>query len=69
MAELTLAVDGMTCGHCTSAVATALEAVPGVGRVSVDLVAGTATLDADAAVDRAAIASAIDEAGYRLVDA
>ena len=68
MAELVLTVDGMTCGHCTSAVTSALESVDGVRRVDVDLVAGTASLDADPAVDRDALAAAIDEAGYRLVE-
>ena len=39
MAEerVTLAISGMTCGHCVAAVKKALTAVPGVGEVEVTL--------------------------------
>jgi copper chaperone CopZ len=35
--HVTLAITGMTCGHCVDAVKKALAAVPGVGEVEVTL--------------------------------
>jgi len=35
--RVTLAITGMTCGHCVAAVKKALEAVPGVDAVEVTL--------------------------------
>jgi copper chaperone len=35
--HVTLAITGMTCGHCVAAVKKALAAVPGVGEVEVTL--------------------------------
>lgn len=37
MERVTLAITGMTCGHCVAAVRKALAAVPGVGEVEVTL--------------------------------
>jgi copper chaperone len=37
---LRLKVSGMTCGHCAAAITKAVEALPGVGEVSVDLEGG-----------------------------
>lgn len=37
MERVTLAITGMTCGHCVAAVKEALAAVPGVGEVEVTL--------------------------------
>ncbi|KQY96321.1 hypothetical protein ASD19_10325 [Microbacterium sp. Root53] len=59
----------MTCSHCVSSVTEELSALPGVQRVSVDLVAGgvsTVTVDSDAPLDADAVAAAVDEAGYTL---
>ena len=42
-----LKVTGMTCGGCTSNVTHALEAVAGVGDVTVSLSAGEATVQYD----------------------
>ena len=41
-------VEGMSCEHCVKAVTNAVGALPGVGSVSVDLGAGTATVEYDA---------------------
>ncbi len=65
----TLSVDGMTCEHCVHAVTTELSALPGVTDVTVDLVPGGSTpvtVVSDAPLDEAAVAAAIDEAGYAL---
>jgi copper ion binding protein len=60
-------VTGMTCDHCRRAVTEEIGRVPGVRAVDVDLPSGTVTVAVDAAVDRADIAAAVDEAGYALV--
>lgn len=43
--RVTLAVDGMSCGHCVSAVATALQGVAGVTVDQVSIGAATVSLD------------------------
>ncbi len=65
--QQTFSVAGMTCGHCVQAVSGELAKLPGVRAVAVDLEAGTATVDSTDALDPAAVAAAIDEAGYELV--
>jgi copper chaperone len=60
-------VSGMSCDHCVHAVTAEVSAVPGVTDVRVDLVAGRVTVTSELPVDRAAIAAAVDEAGYALV--
>lgn len=62
-------VSGMTCAHCVGAVTDELSALEGVEQVSVELVAGgesTVTFRAASTIDDAAVAGAIEEAGYRL---
>ncbi len=63
----TVAVRGMTCGHCERAITQEVGRVDGVREVRVDLAAGTVTVSVDHPVDRAEIAAAVDEAGYTLV--
>jgi copper chaperone CopZ len=65
----TFAVDGMTCAHCVHHVTTELSAIPGVTDVSIELVNGGSSpvvVTSDAPITDAAIAAAIDEAGYAL---
>jgi copper chaperone CopZ len=57
-----LKVSGMSCQHCSGAVAKALEAVPGVSRVEVNLEGGLARIEGVAAPD--ALVRAVTEAGY-----
>ena len=59
---LVLMVGGMTCGHCVKAVTKAVEAVPGVDRVEVDLAAGRVTVVG--AADEAPVRKAIETEGY-----
>ena len=69
MTTETYRVTGMTCGHCVGAVTEELTALPGVSHVSVDLVAGgtsTVTIESSSQLDSAAVAEAVDEAGYAL---
>ena len=63
MSTRTYTVEGMTCGHCVNAVTGEVTKVPGVSDVRVDLDARTVTVTGDP-IDDAAIAAAIDEAGY-----
>ena len=69
MSTQTVAVQGMTCGHCVKAVTEEVSAIPGVTDVAVELVNGgtsTVSITADAPVPDEAIAAAIDEAGYTI---
>jgi copper chaperone len=60
-----LKVTGMTCGGCTSKVAHALEALPGVGDVKVSLSAGEATVKYDEQLTSPdQLKSAVKGAGY-----
>lgn len=66
MSTRTYTVEGMTCGHCVNAVTGEVSKVAGVSDVKVDLETKTVTVTADT-FDDAAIAAAVDEAGYTLV--
>jgi copper chaperone len=55
----------MTCGNCVRHVEAAVRAVPGVHAVAVDLASGRVRVTHGAGTDVAAIAAAIDEAGYQ----
>jgi copper chaperone len=68
MSTATYTVTGMTCGHCVSAVTEEVGQVPGVTGVEVDLESGMLTVTSDAPVADAAVAAAVDEAGYALAD-
>ena len=68
MTTATYTVNGMTCGHCVSSVKEEVGEVPGVTGVDVDLATGLLTVSSDAPVARDLIASAVQEAGYELVD-
>ncbi|GAA4003972.1 heavy-metal-associated domain-containing protein [Deinococcus rubellus] len=57
-----LIVTGMTCGHCQTAVTKALQAVPGVENVSVDLESGTAQIQGQA--NEQALIAAVKDEGY-----
>ncbi|AUG80679.1 copper-binding protein [Kitasatospora sp. MMS16-BH015] len=59
-------VTGMTCGHCVSSVTAEVSKLAGVTKVAVDLATGQVTVDSAAALDRAEVAAAVDEAGYEL---
>jgi copper chaperone CopZ len=62
----TFSVRGMTCAHCERAVTAGISGVAGVESVAVDAATGTVTVTASRPVDRADIATAVDEAGYVL---
>jgi copper chaperone CopZ len=57
----------MTCEHCVGAVTRELSALDSVSEVRVDLATSAVTVTSVRPLDDAAIAGAIDEAGYELV--
>jgi len=63
----TLKITGMNCQHCVKAVTEALQAVPGVARVEVDLGTGQAQVEGDA--DAQALVAAVQAAGYEAASA
>ncbi|MEV1329819.1 cation transporter [Micromonospora costi] len=69
MVTTTYQVQGMTCGHCVSAVSAEVGAIPGVNDVQVDLASGQVTVTSENPLDTASVRAAVDEAGYDLVDA
>ena len=63
----TFGVDGMTCGHCVSAVTSELSALAGVSDVLVQLTVGgssTVTVTSAAPLPYDAVREAVVEAGY-----
>ena len=70
MTQLVASVTGLTCGHCVNTVTSTLEALPGVERVSVELVNGgesAVTIDQSGDADlTAAIAQVLADEGYTL---
>jgi copper chaperone CopZ len=64
-----ITVAGMTCGHCVAAVTDELSRVPGVRTVHVDLDSGVVEVRAVSAIDPAALAVAVEAAGYTLTAA
>ncbi|WBB65269.1 cation transporter [Micromonospora sp. WMMD812] len=69
MVTTTYQVQGMTCGHCVSAVSAEIGAIAGVDDVRVDLASGQVTVSSESPLDTASVRAAVDEAGYDLVDA
>ncbi len=61
--EVVLAVSGMSCQHCVNAVHDALVELPGVQDAQVDLASGTVRV-IGMGLDPAALARAVEEAGY-----
>ncbi len=65
MRNITIAISGMSCGHCLNAVNKALAAVPGITVNSVQI--GRAELIVSDAPDAARPAqAAIEAAGYKV---
>ncbi len=65
MAKRIVKIGGMSCDHCKKSVTEALEALNGVSDVSVDLAAGTASIDLDEAqCGEDGIRAAIEDIGF-----
>jgi copper chaperone len=63
MTEITYLVPGMSCGHCTQAVASELAEITGVDSVDVNLDTKLVTVRGQN-LDDGALRAAIEEAGY-----
>jgi copper chaperone len=59
-----IAVSGMSCDHCASAVRAEISKLPGVTRVDVDVAAGTVRVTGDPMPGDAPLRGAVEEAGY-----
>jgi copper chaperone CopZ len=64
MSYIVIKVNGMKCVHCAHHVQHALEGLPTVRNVTIDLAKGTASFEADIAPQEADLKKAIEEAGY-----
>ncbi|WP_229257762.1 heavy metal translocating P-type ATPase [Duganella margarita] len=65
MNQQAIKIDGMSCASCVGRVERVLAAVPGVDKVSVNLATEMARVESAQPVDFAALALAIDKAGYQ----
>lgn len=63
MSEITLKIEGMSCGGCVGSVEKALERVGGVREITVDLKGGTAVVRG-ADLDPERLVAAVYDAGY-----
>ena len=66
MATSTYTVVGMTCEHCVRSVREEVATIEGVTHVEVDLESGKVTIESAQPIDDAAVAAAVDEAGYEV---
>lgn len=66
MATQIYTVTGMTCQHCVNAVTEEVRAIDEVTDVQVALDTGVLTVTSTAPLEEAAVAAAVDEAGYAL---
>jgi len=62
-------VIGMTCEHCVAAVTKALQSLPGVSEVRVDLASGLVSYQSAGPVPPEEVARVIAVAGYEVVTA
>jgi len=67
MAEKTVAIKGMTCGHCEGRVNTEIMAIPGVIGVVVSAEKAHAIITSELEISGDAIESAVQAAGYSLL--
>lgn len=63
-----ITVEGMTCGHCVSAVTGELNKISGVTGVIIDLASGLVEIESDHELAPADLLAAVDEAGYTVVN-
>jgi copper chaperone len=62
-------VKGMSCGHCVAAVTEAMNSLPGVSNVQVDLSSGRVSYDSAAPVPKEELDRVVKTAGFELVSA
>jgi copper chaperone len=59
-------VKGMSCGHCAAAVTKAVQTLPGVTQVQVDLASGVVHYESSGPVSEADLSRVIKAAGYEV---
>ncbi len=65
MSEATIQVDGMSCQHCVMRVKKAVESLPGITDLAVEVGLVRATFD-ESRVQKKEIEEAIVKAGYKI---
>ena len=65
MKDITLAISGMSCGHCLNAVNKAIAAVPGVEIKSVQIGKAEVRVSDASGADQA-VKAAVENAGYKV---
>ena len=61
----TISIKGMSCQHCVTSVTKALEEIPGVTDVNVDLEKGEASYDGD--IDDHLVNGSITKIGFEVI--
>jgi copper chaperone CopZ len=64
--ETTVAIKGMTCGHCEGRVSKELLTIPGVTSVTASAEKATAVITANSEISIESIEVAIKKAGYSI---
>ncbi|MBU0905934.1 MAG: copper chaperone CopZ [Firmicutes bacterium] len=62
--QVTLQVQGMSCGHCVKSIENSVGALNGVEKVSVQLATGTVEIEFNNEVDVHQISDTIEDQGY-----
>jgi len=62
---ITMKIKGMSCQHCVNSARKALEAVPGISNIQIDLAKGEASFDGN--VDIQAAKEAIIRIGFEII--
>jgi copper chaperone CopZ len=65
MSQKVAIIEGMTCGHCENSVTESLTKLGNLTEIKVSSADGTARFAGE--IDQAALAAAIDDAGYKLI--
>lgn len=65
--EITIKIEGMQCGHCSSRVKAALEKVAGVASAEASHETGVAVITGES-LDAAALKAAVENQGFSVVD-
>ncbi|MEY3340068.1 MAG: hypothetical protein RL575_1161 [Actinomycetota bacterium] len=68
MVNIDLKTSGMTCQNCVRHVKEAISEVSGVKSVDVSLENASAKVSSDFDLDRGALKTAVQEAGYAILD-
>lgn len=66
--QSTIIVEGMTCGHCATAVTQELLKISGVSDVTVEVESGVVLVQSESTLEQTLVAQAIEEAGYTLLE-